>query len=165
MSGYILSILGIVIAGIFIDIIVPTGGINKYIKSIYSIFVVAVILSPVIKFFAKSKDLTINYKDYEINEKLMNYIHKKQVEETEIKIETDLDSNGFSNIDIVITFSVKNNELIYNSCLVNLKNMVIDKKNQHINKYEFIQEIVQKHTKLIKEEIKFNGQWRKENKV
>ena len=36
MTGYILSILGIVIAGVLIDVIMPSGKINKYIKSIYS---------------------------------------------------------------------------------------------------------------------------------
>ena len=43
MTGYILSVLGIVIAGVFMDVILPSGTIAKYIKGIYSIFVVAVL--------------------------------------------------------------------------------------------------------------------------
>ena len=79
MSGYILTILGIVLAGILIDIIVPTGKINKYIKSIFAIFVVAVILMPVVKFIAKSDEITINYTDYEIEQNLMDYIFSSRV--------------------------------------------------------------------------------------
>ena len=53
MTAYILSVLGIVIAGVIIDVIIPAGSISVYIKSIYSIFVVAVIISPVINFLSK----------------------------------------------------------------------------------------------------------------
>ena len=72
MSGYILSILGIVIVGVLVDIVVPSGTINKYIKSIYAIFVLAVILSPVIKFLSNTHDINVNITGYEINEDLMN---------------------------------------------------------------------------------------------
>ena len=68
MSGYILSILGIVISGVFIDIIVPSGSTSKYIKSIYSIFVVAVLLMPLLKFINNSNDFEVVYKDYELQE-------------------------------------------------------------------------------------------------
>ncbi|MBQ8614967.1 MAG: stage III sporulation protein AF, partial [Clostridia bacterium] len=64
MTGYILSILGIVVAGVFIDIIVPSGSINKYIRGIYSIFVVAVLVSPIMKLLNKTNDFTIKYEDY-----------------------------------------------------------------------------------------------------
>ena len=75
MSGYILSILGIVLAGVFIDIIVPAGAISKYIKGIYSIFVVAILVSPVVKFLNKNHDFTIKYQEHNINENLLNYIY------------------------------------------------------------------------------------------
>ena len=83
MAGYILSILGIVIAGIIIDIIVPSGNINKYIKSIYAIFVVAVILSPLINYLSKEHDLTLHYDDYQVSEQLLNYISKDRVFRTD----------------------------------------------------------------------------------
>ena len=79
MTAYILSILGIVVAGIIIDIIVPSGTINKYIKSIYGIFVVAVIINPIIKFFNQHHDFNFTYKDYEVSEKLLNYINNSKI--------------------------------------------------------------------------------------
>ena len=71
MSGYILSILGIVIAGVVIDVILPAGTINKYIKSIFSIFVVAVIISPVVKFISNKHDYNLTYTDYELDKELI----------------------------------------------------------------------------------------------
>ena len=155
MAGYILSILGIVIAGIIIDIIVPSGNINKYIKSIYAIFVVAVILSPLINYLNKEHDLSLHYEDYQVSEQLLNYISKQKVSSLELQIENSLNEEGFSNVDIKINYSIENNELSINSCTVNLQNLVIVAGKQHINKYEFIIEVVQEHTNLTEEVIIF----------
>ena len=155
MSGYILSILGIILAGIFIDILVPTGSVSKYIKSIYSIFVVAVILSPVVKFLTKKDVYTLKYEDYQINEKLMNFIYNGRADELKAKIEKRLDEEGFKNIDIKINYSSNNNEFQLNSIEVNLKNLVIQADKQHINKYEFISDVIKEFTNLTDEVILF----------
>lgn len=156
MSGYILSILGIVIAGVLIDIIMPSGTINKYIKSIYSIFVVAVLLNPLIKFLHKNHNFTVKYKDYEINTNLIDYIYQSKVNSLEINIEKLLEDNGFKQVDIIFDYSIENDELIYKSCTLNLKNMVIDADKQHINKYEYIKDIVKQNTNLKDGEIIIN---------
>lgn len=155
MSSYILTILGIVLAGILIDIIVPTGKINKYIKSIFAIFVVAVILMPVVKFIAKSDDITINYTDYEIEQNLMNYIFSSRVTAYENEIIEVLENNGLSNIDIKINYSINSNELSLNSCEVNLKNMTSSNIEMHNNRYEFIAETIKEITNLTDEVIIF----------
>ena len=59
MTGYILSVLGIVIAGVFMDVILPSGTIAKYIKGIYSIFVVVVLVNPIMKLMTKTKKLEL----------------------------------------------------------------------------------------------------------
>lgn len=155
MSGYILTILGIVLAGILIDIIVPTGKINKYIKSIFAIFVVAVILMPVVKFIAKSDEITINYTDYEIEQNLMDYIFSSRVTAYENEIIEMLENNGLSNIDIKINYSINSNELSLNSCEVNLKNMTSSNIEMHNNRYEFIAETIKEITNLTDEVIIF----------
>ena len=155
MSGYILTILGIVLAGILIDIIVPTGKINKYIKSIFAIFVVAVILMPVVKFIAKSDEITINYTDYEIEQNLMDYIFSSRVTAYENEIIEVLENNGLSNIDIKINYSINSNELSLNSCEVNLKNMTSSNIEMHNNRYEFIAETIKEITNLTYEVIIF----------
>lgn len=161
MNGYILSILGIVVAGVLIDIIVPTGSINKYIKSIYSIFVVAVLISPVVKLLNKANDFSFKYDDYQINTNLLTYIYEKQVSSHEKSIEQAFADKGFSNVDIVLNFSIENDELRYNSCQVNLKNLVISADKQHINKYEFVKTVVKESTNLKPEEIIID-EWKRE---
>lgn len=153
MTGYLLSILGIVFAGVFIEIIVPSGNINKYIRGIYSIFVVAVLVNPIMQFMNKTKNFTIKYHEYEVNQNLLNYIYEQRVSEHEDTIELALKNEGFANVDININFSIEKENLVYNSCQINLKNLVISSDKQHINKYEFIKNIVKEGTNLADEEI------------
>ena len=155
MNGYILSILGVVVAGVIIDVIVPSGTINKYIKSIYSIFLVAVLLMPLINLIDGNK-LSFVYKEYELNDDLFNYISNEKVTSLEEEIEQRFKIEGFSNIDIELLFTLNNNKIEYNSCDVNLKNLAISADKQHINKYEFIKEVVASYTNLSYQEIMLN---------
>lgn len=156
MIDYILSILGIVVVGVIIDVIIPSGSVNKYIKSIYSIFVVAVLLMPLIKFVNSGKNINLTYKDYEIEEELLTHISNKRVEEMEETIEKHFITEGFKEIDIQLNYSLNNNKIEYNSCTVNLQNMVILADKQHINKYEFIKDVVSYYTNLSYQEIIIN---------
>lgn len=165
MSGYLLSILGIVIAGVLIEIIVPSGNINKYIKGVYSLFVVAVLISPLLNFIETEKEFNFAANDYEINQELFAYIGEQRTNSCEKNIKQELEKQGFLGVDINIDFSIENNTIIYKTCNVNLKNLVIDLDNQHINKYEFIKSAIKDYTDLTDEEIVIN-EWseRKENK-
>lgn len=164
MIGYVLSIVGIVVAGVLIDIIVPSGTLNKYIKGVYSIFVIAVLISPITKLMHKAKNFTIQYEEYAINENLLNYIGKMQTSALENDIEKILTDDGFSNTDITLTFSIENDLLKYVSCKINLKKLVISTDKQHINKYEYIKGVVIEKTNLSETEIIIDEWERKENK-
>jgi hypothetical protein len=156
MNGYVLSVLGITMAGIIIDIILPSGSINKYIKSIYSIFVVAVLLMPLINFLNNNNGFSFKYNDIELQENLLNYINQKKVDALESNIEEHLFKEGYNSIDIEIHYSIQNNEIVYKNCNVNLKNLEISTDKQHINKYEFIKEVVKDYLNLSYEEIIFD---------
>ncbi len=156
MKAYILSVLGIVIIGVIIDIIIPSGSINKYIKSVYAIFVVAVLISPIINLINKNQGFNFQYEDFEINSSLLNYINSQKANSIENDIKNRLKNEGYDNIDIIINYSQENNEFKLISCLINLQNVVISSDKQHINKYEFIREVVKEITNLADEVIIFN---------
>ena len=153
MSGYILSILGIVIAEVVIDVIIPSGNISKYIKSIFSIFVIVVLLAPIINFINNFKGVNLDTNNLKPDEKLLNFIYKSQVISKEQTIEKELGNNGLNDIDIELNFSTENNELKINSCIVILKNMTNNSDNQHIDIYQNIYEVVNKYTGLNNKEI------------
>ena len=161
MKGYILTILGVVIVGILVDVIIPSGNINKFIKSVYSVFVVMVILNPIIKFFNNHRDFDFNYNDYTISQPLLDYLNRQKVEGYKKDIISTLAEAGLDNVDITFDYSLQNDKLILNSCMVNLKKLAISGNFQHNNKYEFIIKVVQTITNLSSEEIIFD-EWKKQ---
>ena len=118
-------------------------------------FVLAVIITPIIKFFNDNQGFNLEYQEYEINQNLINYIQTNKIEAMENNIVSDLEDEGLLNIDILINYSLDNNELSINSCTINLENLVISSDKQHINKYEIIKQIVRENTNLTDEEMIF----------
>lgn len=156
MKAYVISILGITICGVLIEIILPSGSTSKYVKSIYAVFVIAVILNPVIQFFAKNKGLDIKYNDMEISDKLIDYINTQKVESVKSSIILELNQQGAENVDIILNFEQQNNQIIYKSCIVDLKNLTYTPSDKHISKYELIIDVIKQHTNLTDEVIIFN---------
>lgn len=163
MSGYVLSILGIVLIGVIIEVVIPSGNISKYIKGIFSIFVVAVIISPVVTLISNKNNFKLTYTNYELDSELIEYIYSNRVKNIESEIENYLKQEGFDKIDIKIDFSIENDEITYNFCNVNLQNLEISADKHHINKYEFIKDVISNYTNLTDEEIIFY-EWRKRKK-
>ncbi|MCQ2556334.1 MAG: hypothetical protein MJ149_03280, partial [Clostridia bacterium] len=97
------------------------------------------------------------YTDYETSTPILEFIFNKRVKTTENNIKSTLEQNGFSNVDIILNYSTQNGTLVINSCKVNLKNLVISADKQHINKYEFIGDIIAQETNLTSEVIIFDG--------
>lgn len=153
MTKYILSILGVVILGVLIDVVVPSGSINKYIKSIFSIFVVAVMLIPIINFLNKSKDFKLSLNEVEIDEKILNFVFNERVKQTENNIIVSLEKQGLSGLVVELNYSTELDKLTYISCEIDASNLVIQSDNQHINKYELIKEVVKGQTNLTEQEI------------
>ncbi len=156
MKAYVISILGITMCGVLIEIILPSGSTSKYVKSIYAVFVIAVILNPVIQFFAKNKGMDIKYNDIEISNKLIDYINTQKVESVKSSIILELNQQGAENVDIILNFEQQNNQIIYKSCIVDLKNLTYTPSDKHISKYELIIDVIKQHTNLTDEVIIFN---------
>ena len=78
MGGYLLSILGVVMLGVVIDVILPSGSISKYISGIFAIIVMFVIISPVITWVKSGYNIKdyFTLQDISLDEKLLYNINK-----------------------------------------------------------------------------------------
>ena len=47
MRGYVLSVIGVVFLGVLVDGIMPDGEMNKYVKGMFSLIALCVLLSAV----------------------------------------------------------------------------------------------------------------------
>ena len=157
MSGYLLTLLGIVLLGVLIEVILPPGTTSKYISGIFSIFVMFVILSPILTWIKSDYKLSDYFTktDIQLNEKLLYNINNSKLGEIEQIIIEELNTNGYTNVKIDIQFEMEADNVKITQVLVDLQNLVINQNSVNINKYVYIRQVVMSHIAVTEEVIVF----------
>lgn len=158
MSGYLLTLLGVILLGVLVDVILPSGSTAKYISGIFSIFVVFVIVSPLLSFIKKG----YNLKDYfsseqiELDDKLLNSFNKTKFSKLESDIEQELADKGYENVEVSITLNTEGKDLKIDNIQVDITKLVIKAKEENINKYVYIRQVIMSKVAVNEEVIVFN---------
>lgn len=138
MTAWILSIVGVVFLSVMTDVISPEGKTNAFIKSIFAIIFMYVILTPVIKLFNEKNlmDITnfsIMYEDE---------FQEQKLSEIELEIETNLVSNGVYGVNIDVKGYSTEEYTKIQKVQVDLSNLVLNNEDKHINKYKLITKLI-----------------------
>lgn len=157
MSGYLLSLLGVILLGVLVDTILPSGSISKYISGIFAIVVMFVMISPVISWIKNDYKLTEYFTsgDIELNDKLLYKINNSKFNALEEQIETELTNSGYKNIDIDIQFDVVAGNVTITQVLADLTDLVINQNSSNINRYVYVRQVVMSHIAVTEEVIVF----------
>ena len=111
MEKWVLSIVGTVALGVLVDIILPEGSMAKYIKGVFAIVVVTVVIAPLPNFFLSLKNGHIippNYGgDMEIDSSFVQYVDDKKISSMEAKIDKILMNYGLNHSKVVINDNKK----------------------------------------------------------
>ncbi len=144
ISAYLLSIVGVVILLVIIDLILPDSKISKYIKSIAAVFVVAVIASPIVKLVNSNWDWHSLFvgSEYQIDENILNNINQQNIEILEDEITNYLTEQGFEGVEVMVSANFTENELKISYIYVNLCDLVINENLEHIDYYTKIKELI-----------------------
>ena len=137
ISSWAEQVIIAVIIGTIIEMILPKGNTEKYIKTVIGIYILYTIISPVIGAFT-GKDLKLAYSDYE---KYFNYTDEQKVVRNEVNnVETNVIENTYkTEIERQIKndiesmgFKLNNISLEFNMQEGNIKNvnLVIDRKEK-----------------------------------
>jgi stage III sporulation protein AF len=138
ISKWLLTIVGVVVIGVLIDLILPNGKISKYIKSIYSIIIIFVIISPLSTLSKTNFNINSTSYDNQINQNYLDSINQDKANKISSNIENYLSKNGFLNVNIEVIYSYENYNFKIDLINVFLNNLVIQGKDEHINKCEAI---------------------------
>lgn len=163
IGSWLLSIIGIVIIGSLIDIVLPEGTISKYIKGIYSLIVIFVIINPLIQLFDNKIQLNNNY-EMLVDEQFLNLVQEDKINYLEANLTTQLKLAGLKNVEIKIQAKNSENALKIDTVYVFFNNLVIDKKDEHIDKYQVAEDIILNNLKIDKEQIIYYEWWEENNK-
>lgn len=167
MSGYLISIIGVVMLGVLVDLVLPSGQMNKFVKSMFGIFTILIIISPVPKLINSNFDfssLFYNQASIEIDKDFLEVTNKKIVEQLEKSIESSCEKSGYSNVKCEIESILVENKLVIEKVKINLDKLVISQNVVHINKYTEIEQAVQRVVNIEKERIVFDEWWQKEKR-
>ena len=137
ISSWAEQVIIAVIIGTIIEMILPKGNTEKYIKTVIGIYILYTIISPVIGAFT-GKDLKLAYSDYE---KYFNYTDEEKKVRNEVNnVDTNIIENTYkSEIERQIKndvegmgFRLNNISLEFNMQEGNIKNvnLTVDKKEK-----------------------------------
>lgn len=156
-STWLISVVGIVILGVLIDVILPNGAINKYIKAVYAFIIILVIVSPLTKITSidVTKENFFNQGQLQLDEDYINSLNRKLENQLKTSIIEDAKKNGMNNVEV--SFVSENGDYQLKILQVNifLGNLVIDSDFKHIDKYQVLYSIVYTYIKIDKENINF----------
>lgn len=147
MTAWLLSIVGIVFLGVMVDIIAPSGKTNAFIKSIFAIFLIYVVITPIVKYIKKG--------EYKVDFETEYSTENLSVTEAEHKISDLLISNGFYGIDVEIKGYVSKDKIMAQKVVLNGAKTVLKSQDEHIDKYKLITNLVQSIVTVKKENIEY----------
>lgn len=134
-STWALSIVGIVILTLIVDIILPEGQTNKYIKSVFAIITVFVIASPLPLLFNGSIDINGILKNEEasvVDTTFLEGIKQERISVIKNELKKEYLKSGIDNVDIEI--SCKDDlKFVIEKIFINVKNSVIVGSDKNIN--------------------------------
>ncbi len=146
LSGWVLSIAGMVILTVIVDIIIPEGQTYKVIKGVFAFVTVLVIAAPLPKLLNADFDFSrffngeSNYVGYD--QTLSDSIYEMRLEQTEERIQRALNNKGVQNAVISIESVNENSFAVIKKVEVNLSKAVINAVDGNIISVDEIDSIV-----------------------
>lgn len=158
LNSWLLSIVGVVLIGILIDVILPTGQISKYIKGIFGIISVFIIISPLPKLINKNFTIEniIDENKFYLQEDYFYEINSQRLEKFNEDLKNRFEEQGLTGDFYIISCNIFKRTFSIEKIYIISSNIVIDKNLQHINTNEIIIKTIKSLISIKEEDIVFN---------
>ena len=158
ISSWIISICGVALVGIILDVLMSNNKNYKLVKSIFAIITIMIIIKPFSQF--NYKDISFNQvpSSLAVDSSFVDLRNKEKINELTNSIIKSLSNNGYKNINISFEQNYENS--LIKSIFVDLSNLVLTDNNLNINKYTNILAIIKQFVNIEEGQVIFN-EWRK----
>lgn len=159
-GSWAMTILGVVVIGIIIDLVLPTGRMQKYLKSVFAAILVLIIVLPIpsiIKNGINFDSGSLFENDFTLDDNYLDYSNSIKYSYLEKGVVSALAEDGIKNAKVTITGGSDKNIYKISLVKINLQNSVIDEDLQHINKYELVRDKVTAYLKVDKGLVIIDG--------
>lgn len=163
ISTWILSIAGIICISVIVELILPEGQMNKYIKGIFSFIVILVIIMPIPKLIGSNFDFSniLNYENsVNVDEDYIYQLNLNKLNLLKEDIESEINKYGYENVSVYINCNIFENKMNFKSITVDLNSLVISENAEHkdITKIKKdITNIILSFIQIDEEEILYDG--------
>ena len=158
LSGYVLSIVGIVFMFLVIELILPEGKNAKYIRSILGIFLIFVIIAPVSRI--KNLDLSTIFSENQIHYTLdydyLYGIHLKQKYQLEEDLTKFIEKNNITGVCVVVNIEKSSSNFEVTQIFVDLSRAVISQNNEHIINYTTLKTMIAQYANVDQNKVVVN---------
>ena len=137
MKSWILNIVGIVFIGVIIEIILPDGKSNTFIKHIFNIFMLFVIVAPITKI---------------VNNGLSYQINLEKINSLEVDIKNELEKIDVNNTSVIVNANIFSESFCVESIYLDVSSSDIDN-----TKYKSIIDLIVKITNVDEKDIVVYG--------
>lgn len=158
ISSWLLSVAGISVVSILIDMILPNGQTSKYIKGIFAFFMLFVIISPISNLLKQniSIDEIFATSQIEIDNEFIYQVNRTKLSYLENQINDDFTNSNLVGANCVVNGDIFDCNMQIKNVFVDFSNLVILPENEHIDIRKTAKEIVLKHVEIEEEKIIFN---------
>lgn len=153
MINWVLSIVGVVFLGVLVEIVMPDGKINSFIKHLFGVFILYVLFEPITGIVQK-----INFTNNVDNVVDLNYVssaNSNKLDEIENMIIVEMEQQGVLGVGVVANGNIFSEEFKVDIIYVDLTNATFNIDSSQIA--NLICEVVFKITGLKKENIVIYG--------
>ena len=124
ISSWVMSIAGIICLSVLIELLMPDGQMNRYIKNIFSFIVILVIILPIPKLMKSNIDydnIFYNQGSVEIDENYLYQLNLDRINKLKGDIESEILRNGYKNVSVYLNSSIFDNSMQIKSVSVDLE--------------------------------------------
>ena len=135
ISAWILSIAGICMLSVIIDLVIPDGKTNAIIKNVFSYAIVLVVILPLPKLFKNNTDLNDLFSpvDFPMQDNYIYNVNQAKLDKWTQEINDDLVNGGIYGAVVSISANIFERNMEINAVYVDLYNVVISNENKNIN--------------------------------
>ncbi len=133
VSGWLFSIAGIICISVLLELVMPEGQMNKYVKHIFSFVVILILILPLPKMLNANFNFDNIFKTEEIvlQEDYLHQLNITKLTEYKEDIEFSINELGYENVTISISADVYEEVLKISKIYVDLSDLIITENAEH----------------------------------
>ncbi|MBE7074439.1 MAG: hypothetical protein E7376_00440 [Clostridiales bacterium] len=157
VSTWVLSIAGVCLLSVLVDLILPDGKVNATIKHIFSFVIVLVVLMPLPGLVKGEYNLdnVLSELEFEIQDEYIYNVNQAKLDKWTEAINHDLETKGIHGAVVSISANIFEINMEINAVYVDLYNVVITENLKNINIKTEVVNVVKCYLNIEKSQVVF----------